>query len=79
MLHGENIKRRAAHTDFVLSDGKRGLHRLQQLRKALAQNALCFQLTQRHALGRVRGQSAQQRIAVNGQRLLPVHLMRRRE
>ena len=41
-------------------DGKRGLHRVQQPRKTLAQNALCFQLTQRHALGHVRGQSAQQ-------------------
>ena len=54
MLHGENVKRRTAYADLILDDGKRGSHGVQQLRKTLAQNALCFQLTQRHALGRVR-------------------------
>ena len=65
MLHGKNVKRRTAYADLILGDGERGLHRIQQPRKTLAQNALCFQLTQRHALGRMRGQSAQEFLIKN--------------
>ena len=79
MLHGENIKRRTAYAERNLGDGKRGLHRIQQPRKTLVQHTLCIQLTQRHALCGVCGQSAQQRVAVDGHCLLPFHLMRRRE